>query len=630
MENKPEILIVEDSATQAIEVQYFLKQHHYSVSIAGSGKEAVNLLKTYKPSIIISDIVMPEMNGFELCRFIKNNDTLKDIPVILRTGLSDPLDIIHGIAVGADDYFLKLYKNEDLLKKIDMFLSKPIIHEKEGEHEGLELSLSGKSFTITANRKQILHLLVSTYENVVHQNNELEKAHNNLTKLNSDFESRLKELNTLLENLQNSEDRFGMLVQMIPDIIYRIDDKGRFTFLNNAVMQLGYLPGELIGKHFSVIISAAEVDKVSRSETIKKYYEKQTGIKDNPKLFDERRTGERVTRDLVINLIHKTQNVSFSGIIGTIGKKPVMVELCSSGMYKEGMNVKDGKFIGTVGIIRDISRREFQSGAVAPVNEKLEQKITDETKTIYKSRQDFENALESFKFTRQQVIESEKLASLGALIAQVAHELNNSLMCILNYVQYLQKHIKDEKNLEYLGKTEQEASRSYSILSNLLNYSCPTRDDCTYVSCKDVIKYVMDLIDLDFQKKNIKMIVSIPDTLPLVWAKQYSLQQVFLNLLINARDAMANSPVKAIHINGCRSAGNAQITMQDTGSGIPDDIIRQIFNPFFTTKEPGKGTGLGLSVSHNIIAGFGGKLTCESHEGEGAKFIITLPVIRIQ
>ncbi|MGR3319650.1 MAG: response regulator [Candidatus Anammoxibacter sp.] len=627
MEKNVEILIVEDSPTEAFKVQSFLAQHkHYSVSVVHTGKEAIDQLKRRKPSVIISDIVMPEMDGYELCRFVKNDDSLKDIPVILLTGLSDPVDIVKGLAAGAEDYILKPYDNVNLLNKIELILANPIKKDENREQKDMKISFDGKQYTISADRRQIVHLLISTYENVILQNKELVDIQGKLEGVNQKLDKRLQDLEISQANLKDSEERFRILVQMIPDIVYRIDEQGRFTFINNAIQNLGYLPSELIGKHFSAIMSAEDAEKVARSELLKEYAGKQTGVNDQPKLFDERRTGERITKDLEINLIPKGRDKTIPGRIGPIGDETVIVEINSSGMYGRTKETKESEFVGTVGVVRDITVRKLAQDAISQLNKQLEQKVKNRTEALYKSKQDLEKALDDLNVTQQQVIQSEKLASIGTIIAGVTHELNNPLMGVINYIQYVCEHIDDEKLQGYLGKAEREAKRCSEIVRNLLSYSRTTKPELEEVSCKDVVNNVVSLLDLDFQSKTIEVTVNIPETLPDVLAKKESLQQVFLNLLINARDAMAGSTMKQVHIDGALVEDEVQISVRDTGHGMPFETLRRIFDPFFTTKEPGKGTGLGLSVSHNIITGYEGTLTCQSDEGKGTKFIITLPV----
>ena len=118
MEKDTEILIVEDSPTQALKLQYILEQHDYRVAVANNGQKALNYLKEHTPALVISDIVMPEMDGYEMCRKIKERESLKDIPVILLTSLSDPADVIRGLQCGADNFVTKPYQEDFLISRV--------------------------------------------------------------------------------------------------------------------------------------------------------------------------------------------------------------------------------------------------------------------------------------------------------------------------------------------------------------------------------------------------------------------------------------------------------------------------------------------------------------------------------
>lgn len=626
MDNNVKILIVEDSVTQAVQIQYFLEKHGYNALVTHTGREALEIIKIRKPSVIISDVIMPEMNGFELCRQIKDNDCFKNIPFILLTGLSEPNDVIQGLSAGADDYIIKPFNNEDIVNKIEKFLASSLDNTEVIVDEELEINFSGERHVIKANRKQILQLLISTYENVIRQNSELTKAQLKLEKLNNELESKLKELESSQNELKMSEERFRILVQMMPDIVYRIDKDGCFTFVNNAVQFLGYSPNELIGKHFSTIMSHSDAKRVSSVEVLKNFIGKQTSLAAQPPLFDERRTGERTTRGLEVALHSKGGQKIFNGVIDTGKYSQVIVEINSSGLYESKNSLKESEFVGSVGVVRDITKRKIAENAVAQLNEELECKVAERTKELYDAKQNLEKTLEDLNTTQQQVIQSEKLASLGTVIAGVAHELNNPLMSVLNYVQYVHKYESDSKLKNYLAKAEREVRRSSEIINDLLSYSRPPEPELSLVNCKEIINRAVELMDINFQSSKIEVVISIPETLPTVLGKSDSLQQVFLNLLINARDAMSDSSKKEITISASQEGENIRISVNDTGPGMNHDTLRRIFDPFFTTKEPGKGTGLGLSVSHNIIAGFGGYLKCESKEGYGATFIIILPI----
>lgn len=197
-----EILIVEDSPTQAEQLKYLLEEHGHFVNIASNGKQALDKLKEYRPSIIISDIVMPEMDGYTLCREIKSDKNLRRIPVILVTALSDPDDIIKGLESGADNFIMKPYEKKYLLKIIQQILINREFQQEQPMQMGMEIFFRDKKYFITADRLQILTLLLSTYETAVEKNLDLIKAQNELKKLNEELEERVQErTSSLLEEI---------------------------------------------------------------------------------------------------------------------------------------------------------------------------------------------------------------------------------------------------------------------------------------------------------------------------------------------------------------------------------------------------------------------------------------------
>ena len=176
MEKRTEILVVEDSFTQALLIQAVLEEADYRVGLAKNGLEALNYLKGRKPDLVVSDIIMPEMDGYEMCRHIKGDDTLKHIPVMLLTSLSDPEDVIRGLACGADNFITKPYKETFLLARIKSILANRELRKRSPKGRGVEVIFGGKEYNITSDRFQILDLLFSSFENAVQKNQELETA----------------------------------------------------------------------------------------------------------------------------------------------------------------------------------------------------------------------------------------------------------------------------------------------------------------------------------------------------------------------------------------------------------------------------------------------------------------------
>ena len=188
------ILIVEDSPTQAEQLKHLLEESGYLVAVASNGREALINLAQQKPLLIISDIVMPVMDGYEMCANVKRDPELKEIPVMLLTSLSEAEDVIKGLQCGADNFIGKPYDQEYLLARIEDIITTRALRRNEGLQLGIMFQFAGTTHTINSDRKQILDLLISTFENAVLQNRMLTKAQRDLKQMNAELEERAQEL----------------------------------------------------------------------------------------------------------------------------------------------------------------------------------------------------------------------------------------------------------------------------------------------------------------------------------------------------------------------------------------------------------------------------------------------------
>lgn len=276
MDTKLKLLIVEDSPTQAMKLRMFLEEKGHEVRWAKNGKEGLSMGKKIQPDIIISDVVMPEMDGYEMCEHIKKDEATCHIPVLLLTSLSAPEDLVKGLKASADYYVTKPYNVEYLLSRLDDIMAQNKIKTDPAEPLEMEFVFNGKKHQVNSSRSQIMSLLLSTYENTVQRNKELTQTKEVLQKVNQTLEDKLYELKI-------SEERFRSLVMTIPDIVYRIDPQGKFTFLNKAISRIGYTPEELVGKHFSKIVLPADVDHIKRDSVLKEHAGKVAGDEKAPK-----------------------------------------------------------------------------------------------------------------------------------------------------------------------------------------------------------------------------------------------------------------------------------------------------------------------------------------------------------
>ena len=234
----------------------------------------------------------------------------------------------------------------------------------------------------------------------------------------------------------------------------------------------------------------------------------------------------------------------------------------------------------------------------------------------------FEDITEKLSM-QQQLLTSEKLASIGLLSAGVAHEINTPLTGISSYVQILQKKLAKSRYSLILEKIEAQAERVGRIVNSLLNFARnPSETSFYQVDLKESLQGIVSLIDYKLKNMNIGLEMNL-SPVKSIWAQGERLQQVFINIILNALDAMPNGgtlQIDLVHVNE-----QAVIKIGDTGTGIQSQHLPHIFDPFFTTKGIGKGTGLGLSISYAIIKEHEGNITVKSKAGKGTVFTVTIP-----
>jgi len=227
----------------------------------------------------------------------------------------------------------------------------------------------------------------------------------------------------------------------------------------------------------------------------------------------------------------------------------------------------------------------------------------------------------------EQMTQTEKLTSLGLLAAGVAHEVNTPLAVISNYTQMLAKQLPEgDPKQALIEKIVKQTFRASEIVNNLLNFSRTGAAELTNIDLNRVVEETLSLVAHPLKTSQIQIVREFGEGLPAVRGSANKLQQVFLNLFLNARDAMPSGGM--LEVRTSAHNGSVEVEIVDTGAGIPREHIHRIFDPFFTTKAIGRGTGLGLSVTYGIIKEHSGKIDVRSTPGKGTSFHVEFPAVR--
>jgi two-component system NtrC family sensor kinase len=229
--------------------------------------------------------------------------------------------------------------------------------------------------------------------------------------------------------------------------------------------------------------------------------------------------------------------------------------------------------------------------------------------------------------TQEKLVRSDRLAMIGQLAAGVAHEINNPLGSILLFTRLIMQQVPpDGRVKENLDRIEKETKRCHAIVRNLLDFARQREPHVEQVEINQLVDSTLKLFENQFMFHNIEIVRHYSETLSAIEADQSQLQQVFMNIIINAADAMAGKGRLTLETRAGADGDSVEISVSDTGCGIPPENLDRIFDPFFTTKGVGHGTGLGLSVSYGIVQKHRGDLSVTSTPGQGTTFTISLPI----
>jgi signal transduction histidine kinase/CheY-like chemotaxis protein len=352
-----------------------------------------------------------------------------------------------------------------------------------------------------------------------------------------------------------------------------------------------------------------------------------------------RNLGEKFARGFRLKVEH-----SIAGHVVKTGK-PIL----QSTQDQETLKVKTGylvkslvnvplkakdEVIGVLAVNNKISSRPFTDNdvyllsaladyaTIAIVNAQLYEETKRWSEVLERK---VEERTQELRAAQEQLLQSEKLASIGQLAAGVAHEINNPMGVILGFSQGILKTLPEDDPLKKpLTTVEKESLRCKRVVQNLLDFARRSEPTLHLTNINELLDASCDLVEHQTSLQNVKLVKSYDTALPSTMADPNQLQQVFINIILNAYQAMPDGGT--LHITTRTLGSESQVIFADTGTGIPPESVQNIFDPFFTTKEVGEGTGLGLSVSYGIVKAHGGDIEVESQVGQGTAFVIKLPL----
>ncbi|MBI3813315.1 MAG: response regulator [Nitrospinae bacterium] len=516
------IFVVNDDPNISMAIAELLKARGFeNVSVFKDGREVLERIKTVIPDLIISDINMPGIDGYQLCKILKSNESgiHKNIPVILASATyRDAVAEKLAFESGANAFLQVPYNPDDLITLVYASL----IPQGEGKPKGLPYK---------AKRK----VLVA-----------------------DDDPSILNALKFFL-----NEEGY--------EVITADDGETAIELFKTGKPQLSFLDYQMPKK------DGIEVLKWVREN-------------------------------------HPETGVVMMTAFGTESKAVEMMKAGADDYIKKPFDIK---------AIPAICERIFNRYNIRLID-----------------RQFKEKALER-EMMMEQLIQAEKLSSIGTLVSGIAHELNNPLTGVIGYTEILMSDAKLPAAVKTdLEKIYREANRCVRIVQNLLTFARRYKAEKGAININEILQGAIDLISYQFKVNNIQLITDFDKIIPSIYGDPQQLQQAFLNIIINAYQAMYNYKKCGTLTIKTKIVGDAstvpqyiRVSFKNDGPPIPEEHKFKIFDPFFTTKGVGKGTGLGLSITHGIVKDHGGSITAEniadstgSHEA--VVFTVTLPVTK--
>jgi PAS domain S-box-containing protein len=676
---KPEILIVEDSFTQATQIKHLLESNQYKVSVTQNGIQAMDWLSNHRPFLVISDIIMPEMTGYELCKKIKSDKDTEDIPVILLTRLSDPEEIIEGLSCGADSFITKPYNEKHLLSNIGKLLSEGNDDTYKKVPFGVQILFNREKRTIQAEQQNVIKLMLNIYEGAIYQNEKLIQTREELKLLNDQLESiveqRTSDLreemnlsNQIADKLKESEVKWRTLVTNIPDYIALHDREAKFLFLNHYAD--GFSEMDTMGKSLLDFLSNESKDiykknfkKCLRNGQIQKFEYTAYGNNKEVRTYESSlipiKQSRKVTNVMAIarDITERKQTEEKIRIMASFPSEnpdPILrvdrhgkLLYANEASYKLltwklhiGEKVPSSLLKTVIDTIKEGNAKEIDtehdkriySFKIVPVAEGSYANIYCRDITIHK--QDEKEIHELNTQLERRVIErtsqlEEANKELEAFTYSVSHDLRAPLRAVDGFSKIVQE--------DYGGKLDSEGKRIIDLIrsgtrkmdqliTDLLALSHINKNELNF-SAIDMTQMAISVFAETVQddiKDNIRFTV---DQLPEAYADPAFLKQIWINLISNAIKFSSKKKNPEITICGKTVNNISTYFIKDNGVGFNQKYAYKLFGVFqrLHSSDDFEGTGIGLVIVKRIINRHGGKVWAEGKQGKGATFFFSLP-----
>jgi PAS domain S-box-containing protein len=582
--NKELIMIVEDSPTQAMMFEEIIKGEYYDVLIAVDGMEAMKFIETSAPDLILSDIVMPGMDGFEFCHKIKSDPERSHIPVVLITALLNPEDIMKGIECGADGYLIKSYNRGDLVSRIQNFIcnkQQPGIYHYTDK---IKFVYEGTAFTISSNPIQIINLLLSTYDSVIEKNRELGDRKKELKQMNRELElkisSRRLELQSQISEKRaaesirrESENNYSYLIDNAPVGMFISDLDGQIHFANEA---------------FCDLLAYDSIESLL--------------LKDPALLFRDSMAYPKIMKKV-------RKNRSISGF---------EVDLVS----------------------RDNRTRHVLLSAMMESND-ISWMVLDITERKQAEERE-RNYRHELVIAKNRAEQSEKLKT--SFLANMSNDILTPLNTLMGFSELISEEALSTSKLnEYSAEINKNGKNIQNIVDNIIDVAKLKSGEVgiNLTECK-INQLLLDLFAeyenhiqvLSLQGIELRLKRDVKGKEFTIKTEPYRIRQVLSNLLTNAIHHTESGFVEFGYMVADRTPGGSEIMnltfyVKDTGSGIPEEKKDTLFDRFrnidSTNKLKRQGPGIGFPLSKVYIELLGGKMWFQSEAGKGATFYFTIP-----